>query len=55
MNNLRNCTGKPQLIVPCDIYAPIGKLEQKRSSRSQSESKKETGMMITSSVEVTHV
>ncbi|KAI9289074.1 LMBR1-like membrane protein-domain-containing protein [Umbelopsis sp. AD052] len=23
MNQLRNCTGKPELIVPCDIYAPI--------------------------------
>lgn len=26
MNRLRNCTGKPELIVPCDIYAPVGKL-----------------------------
>ncbi|CAO3665882.1 unnamed protein product [Umbelopsis vinacea] len=22
MNHIRNCTGKPELIVPCDIYAP---------------------------------
>ncbi|KAJ2958400.1 hypothetical protein NQZ79_g6002 [Umbelopsis isabellina] len=24
MDHVRNCTGKPNLIVPCDIYAPTG-------------------------------
>lgn len=26
MDDIRNCTGKPELIVPCDIYAPTGKV-----------------------------
>jgi len=35
MNRLRNCTGKPELIVPCDIYAPIGKLRAPQKTEKE--------------------